>query len=78
MKLQRFALALAGVGLISAAVASVPASAAGPSGAHSWAAKSAPMTKAAADSCITSIASPTAAGVVDGVDVVASRPVKAY
>jgi hypothetical protein len=79
MKLQRLALSLAGVGLISAVAASVPATAATPDGTHSWAAKTAPTTKAATvDACLTSIASPSAAGMVDGVDVEASRPVKVY
>ncbi|MFF0269475.1 hypothetical protein [Kribbella sp. NPDC004536] len=79
MKLQRFALAAAAVGLISAAAASVPATAATPDNTHGWAAKATPKTKAAtADACLTSIASPTAAGTVDGVDIEATRPVKTY
>ncbi|MGZ0148206.1 hypothetical protein ACXJJ3_14130 [Kribbella sp. WER1] len=78
MKLQRFALALAAVGLTSAAVAAAPATAATPGDSHSWAGKAAPKALAAsAEACVTSIASPTAAGMVDGVDVTAQRPVLA-
>ncbi|WP_427884868.1 hypothetical protein ACQHIV_22045 [Kribbella sp. GL6] len=78
MKLQRFALAAAAVGLISAAA--VPATAATPSRPHSWADKAAQVAKpktmaAAAEACVTTVVSPTAAGGVDAVDVTASRPV---
>ncbi|MGY4771226.1 hypothetical protein ACXC9Q_30320 [Kribbella sp. CWNU-51] len=80
MKLQRFVLAVAGLGLVAATVASAPAGAASQTDPKpSWSAKAAQAnsTKAASEACITSVGFPTAAGTMEGADVTAGRPPEA-
>ncbi|GAA3553656.1 hypothetical protein [Kribbella ginsengisoli] len=81
MKLQRLALAMAGVGMLAATAASGPAIAATqgePS--PSWTAKAAVKQSAkavAAGPCISSVAFPTAANTAEAVDVTAAKPPRA-
>ena len=75
-KLQRFALAAAGLSLIAASLSSVPASA-GKVEPKPWSAKtgqSISAKAAAAAACVTSVGYPTAAGTMEGADVMAGKP----
>ena len=81
LKLQRLALAAAGLGMLAATAASGPAVAGGQADpAPSWAAKAAqlkgqPLTaKAAAAACIQSVGWPTATNVVESVDISPAKP----
>ncbi|MFI5711751.1 hypothetical protein [Kribbella sp. NPDC051620] len=80
MKLQRLALAMAGVGMLAAAAASGPAIAATqgePTPSWAKAAAGKPSAKAAtavAEPCISSVAWSTAANVMEAVDVTAAKP----
>jgi hypothetical protein len=79
MKLQRLALAMAGVGMLAATAASGPALAATQSAepTPSWAKAAAeqPSTKAvAAGPCVSSVVWPTAANGIEAVDVTAAKP----
>ena len=85
MKLQRLALALAGVGMLAATAASGPAVAAGqadpkPSRSAKVVAQlnQQPSAKAAAaEPCLSWVGGPTAAGTVQDVDVTPGRPPRA-
>jgi hypothetical protein len=74
-KLQRFALAAAGLSLIAASVSSVPASA-GNVERKPWSAKTGQSISAtaAAAACVTSVGYPTAAATMEGADVMAGKP----
>ena len=74
-KLQRFALAVAGLGLIAASASSVPAGA-GKVEPKPWSAKTSRSNsvKAAAAACVTSVGYPTAAGTMQAADVMAGKP----
>jgi hypothetical protein len=79
MKLQRYALALAGAGLIAAAASSVPAVATGQADPKPHfsdkVAHPRPLTaKAATEACETSIGVPTAAGDMGEIDATAGKP----
>jgi hypothetical protein len=79
MKLQRFALALAGAGLIAAAAASAPAAATGqadpkPHFSDKVAHPSPLKTKAVSAACETWIGAPTASGSMREIDVTAGKP----
>ncbi|GAA1608164.1 hypothetical protein GCM10009789_73260 [Kribbella sancticallisti] len=78
MKLQRLALAVAGVGMLAATAASNPAVAAGQADPKpNYAAKIAgsnPSVKATAAACISWVGWPTAAGTVQDADITAGRP----
>jgi hypothetical protein len=80
MKLQRLALALAGVGMLAATAASGPAVAAGQADPKpSWSTKIAnpkqqPSVKATATACANWVGWPTAANTVVHADIVAGRP----
>ncbi|GAA3120916.1 hypothetical protein JOF29_006569 [Kribbella aluminosa] len=80
MKLQRFALAIAGAGLLAAAVASVPAAATGQADPkHPFAKNVTPNTiKAAGDPCISDVMSPTAAGMSQETLAMPGRHVQAF
>ncbi|GAA1164022.1 hypothetical protein GCM10009630_72670 [Kribbella jejuensis] len=80
MKLQRFALALAGAGLIAAVAASVPAAAAGQADPkHPFAKNVTPNTlKAAGDPCFSDVMSPTATGMSQETIAVPGRSVQAF
>ncbi|WP_433166782.1 hypothetical protein [Kribbella sp. CA-247076] len=84
MKLQRLALAVAGVGMLAATAASGPAVAGGqadpkPDLSAKIAAKMQPqsMKAAAAGPCISWVGWPTAAGTVQDADVTAAKPPRA-
>ena len=83
MKLQRFALALAGAGLIAAAASSVPAVATGQADPKPHfsdkVAHPGPVTaKAASAACQTWIGVPTAAGTMGEIDATAGKPPTSY
>ena len=83
MKLQRFALALVGAGLIAAAAASVPASATGQADPKPHfsdkVAHPRPLTaKATSAACQTWIGVPTAAGTMQEIDATAGKPPTGY
>jgi hypothetical protein len=83
MKLQRLALAMAGVGMLAATAASGPALATSQTEpTPSWQGKAAnakqPSAKAvAAGPCISSVVWPTATNTVEAVDVTAAKPPRA-
>ena len=83
MKLQRLALAMAGVGMLAATAASGPAVAGGQADPKpSWSAKTANpkqqrSVESTAEACISWVGWPTAAGTVESVDVTAGKPPKA-
>jgi len=81
LKLQRLALAAAGLGMLAATAASGPAVAGGQADpAPSWAAKAAQLkgqtltAKAAAAACGQTVGWPTATNVVESVDVFPAKP----
>ncbi|TDO62471.1 hypothetical protein EV651_10685 [Kribbella sp. VKM Ac-2571] len=80
MKLQRFALALAGAGLIAAAASSVPAVAAGQTDPkHPFAKNVTPNTikSAAADApCVSDVMAPAAAGTAQEILSMPGRPIQ--
>jgi len=80
MKLQRFALALAGAGLIAAAASSAPAVAAGQADPkHPFAKTVTPNTiKAAGEPCISDVMSPTAAGMSQETLAMPGRHIEAF
>jgi hypothetical protein len=79
MKLQRFALALAGVGMVAATAASVPASAQ-PSPKPTWSSKAVQSNTAkaaTAGTCLNTVALPSASPIVNGMDITAGNPPRA-
>ncbi|MEU8224012.1 hypothetical protein [Kribbella sp. NPDC048915] len=82
MKLQRFAFALAGAGLLATAVASAPAAALGQADPVSYFSQQGDRpvsTKAAiaANPCISAIGLPTAAGTMQEIDATPAKPPRA-
>jgi hypothetical protein len=75
MRLQRLALATAGLGLLAASVVSAPANA-GKTDPKPWSdlTKQSNSAKAAAEACGLSTGYPTAAGSMEAADVIAGRP----
>jgi hypothetical protein len=84
MKLQRFALALAGAGLLAASVSSVPAFAGKPDpNGHTFVKSVQPnkiKTKAAdaGEPCLSAVMVPTAAGTVQEIDSIPGRHIESY
>ncbi|MGW7683468.1 hypothetical protein ACWGID_22215 [Kribbella sp. NPDC054772] len=75
MKLHRLAFAMAGVGLLAASVATVPANA-GKTDPKPWSdlTHQSNTAKAASAACYISVGYPTAAGTMEAADVIAGRP----
>ncbi|MER7244535.1 hypothetical protein [Kribbella sp. NPDC000426] len=77
MRLQRLALAMAGMGLLAASVVSAPATA-GTTGSKPWSDRTKQTnTTKAGSACLISTAFPGATGTVSEADVIAGRPPEA-